>query len=353
MNGQIFKPQSKWTSGLDDIIISSRIRLARNIKGFPFPQRLNSRRAKEILDIGEQAVAYLSQKTKHLYSFYRLQELDQQKKGVLLEKHLISPPLLASELPTAVAVREDEAVAIMFNEEDHLRIQCFLPAGQLAEAWRLANKVDDILSEKITYAFDDKLGYLTACPTNIGTGLRASLMVHLPGLVIIKQAAPLFDSMPRLGLTVRGIYGEKTQGLGNLFQISNQVTLGQNEEEIINKLNSVVDQVVKQEKESRKKLQENYTNELYDSICRSYGILANARTISSEEMMEQMSLLRLGLDMGVIIGITAKDINELMLAGQPNFINESCSKIFNPSQRDWERAKLIRKKLRSIRVGEE
>ncbi|MGI5892305.1 MAG: protein arginine kinase [Bacillota bacterium] len=353
MDEMIFQPKSKWTSGLDDIIISSRIRLARNLQDFSFPQRINSEKAKEILDKSEKAIAHLSKKNGHRYYFYRLQELNEQKKGILLEKHLISPPLLETKIPAAVAIREDQAVAIMFNEEDHLRIQCFLPAAQLEEAWLLASKTDDILSEFLHYAFDSKLGYLTSCPTNIGTGLRASLMLHLPGLVMSKQAAAIFDSMPRFGLTVRGIYGERTQGLGNLFQISNQVTLGQKEEDIINKLNSVVNQVMEQERQCRRQLQKKYANELYDSIWRSYGILANARTITSEEMMEKLSHLRLGVDMGIIVGITTQQINELMLAGQPNFINESCHKKLSFSQRDWERAKLIRKNLKNINVKEE
>jgi protein arginine kinase len=349
MSDLLFMPRSKWTTGLDEVAVSSRIRLARNLSDRCFPHLMNDQQAQSLLNEGEEAVKELSRKTGQPYSFYRLSDLTAVQRGVLLEKHLISPLLLEQRISTAVAIRHDEAVSIMFNEEDHLRIQCFLPGEQLVESWSLADQVDDCLGEVLSYAFDEKLGYLTTCPTNLGSGLRASVMLHLPALVMTQKAAEVFDNMARLGLVVRGVYGEKTQGLGDLFQLSNQITLGKKEIEIINYLQSVAEQMIEKEKQSRRILQQQSAMELYDSVWRAYGILTNARSISTCEMMEKISLLRLGSCMGIINNIDAPKLNELMLSCQPNFIGQKCQKELSPVQRDWERADLIRKTLKKIK----
>ena len=244
-NDPVFNdPAGNWTIGLgneSDIVISSRIRIARNLSEYPFPAYMTAEKKEEVCDKIFGAVKLLQQSSGQEYKYYRLNELSANQRMVLLEKHLISPALLNGEKGTALIVRTDEAVAIMVNEEDHLRLQCFLPALQLEETWKMADKIDSILEKQLDFAFDNEFGYLTACPSNTGTGLRASVMLHLPALVMVKQTSKVFETMPRLGLTVRGIYGEGSKAQGNLFQISiNQVTLGISEEEIINRLKTVV-----------------------------------------------------------------------------------------------------------------
>ncbi len=349
---QIFNnAATKWTqvgANDGDIVLSSRLRLARNMKGMPFPFRLPAQKEKILADVVAGAIEQLEKKTRHEYCFLRLAELTVLERQQLLEKHLISKELAASEDYPAVAIRKDEAIAIMVNEEDHIRIQCFLPGLQLDQVWQLANEVDDILCGQLNFAFDNEFGYLTACPTNVGTGMRASVMLHLPALVTIKKLDAIFATLPKLGLTVRGLYGEGTKGAGNLFQISNQVTLGNGELEIIHHLQSVVSQVVEKERQARRILQKEYAITLYDKIWRACGTLAFARSISTDELIERLSQLRLGVDMGIIGGITGEEINALLIATQPAFIQSRAEKELSPSIRDWERATLVRKVLANV-----
>ncbi|MEL7568520.1 MAG: protein arginine kinase [Dehalobacterium sp.] len=340
------QPGSKWTEGLGpnaDIVISSRVRLARNILNLPFPDMLNEEKEKEILKSIQDIINTSEFKDKvGNFHFISLRELSGIEKSILVEKHLISPQHAQSHGYKGTIIKEDESVSVMINEEDHLRIQCLLPAMQLNEAWALANEVDDTLEQSLDFAFDKDKGYLTSCPTNVGTGMRASVMLHLPGLVLTRQGYQVFATMNQIGLTVRGMYGEGSEALGNLFQISNQVTLGLTEEEIINHLNSVTLQVVEQERNARNILFKEAKDQLEDRVWRAYGILSHARIISSQEAMSLLSELRLGIDMNIIQNIDPKVFNVLMVTTQAAFLQQKTEIELLPHLRDVMRASSIR-----------
>ena len=266
----------------------------------------------------------------------------------MVEKHLISPQHAQSHGPKGVIIKDDESVSVMVNEEDHLRIQCLLSAMQLNEAWSLADKIDDVLEQSLDFAFDKDKGYLTSCPTNVGTGMRASVMLHLPGLVLTRQGYQVFATMGQIGLTVRGMYGEGSEALGNLFQISNQVTQGLTEEEIISHLNSVTLQVVDQERNARQMLHQEAKEQLEDRVWRAYGVLSNARSISSQEAMELLSELRLGIDMKIIQDIDPKVFNKLMVSIQTSFLQKKIQTDMQSPQRDIIRATTIREILSKV-----
>jgi len=343
------KAYSAWmeSDGLNgDIAISCRVRVARNLKGYPFPHLLNQEQAGEIINTVQPVLESESMlKCAGKYEVTRMVELSPVERQILVEKHLISPDLLQNHEKKAVALRDDEVLSVMINEEDHLRIQCLLPGLQLKKAWDLVDRVDDALEKAIDFAFAEKYGYLTACPTNAGTGLRASVMLHLPGLVLLDQVRGIFASISKLGFAVRGLYGEGTEALGNLFQISNQVTMGHTEEEIINSLVSVAGQLMLQEREARKVLLRERLDQLQDRVGRSYGILKHARIISSEESMRRLSDLKMGLDLGLTKGTKPGQLIELMIMTRPAFLLHQRQGELTPLQRDVLRADLIRKSL--------
>ncbi len=329
-----------------DIVLSSRVRVARNLKGYPFPHLLDRDKAEQIIHATQLALEngeLVEQAGK--FEVTRMVELSPVERQILVEKHLISPDLLQNQELKAVALRDDEVISIMINEEDHLRIQCLMPGLQLKNAWELVDRVDNGMEKTMDFAFSEKFGYLTACPTNAGTGVRASVMLHLPGLVLLDQLKNIFISISKLGFTVRGLYGEGTEALGNLFQISNQVTMGHPEEEIINSLNSVTGQLLLQEREARKVLMRERREQLEDRIGRSFGILRYARIITSEETMRRLSDLRLGVDLGLIEGIDGEQLTELMVMTRPAFLMKQHQGELSPVQRDVLRAGLIRNRL--------
>ncbi len=340
---------SAWmdAGGLDgDIAVSSRIRIARNLQGHPFPHLLDRERAGEIINIMQPVLEGESMRElAGKFEVTRMAELSPVERQILVEKHLISPDLLKNHSAKAVALRDDEVISVMINEEDHLRIQCLLPGLQLKEAWSLVDRVDDGLEKTIEYAFSEQYGYLTACPTNAGTGLRASVMLHLPGLVLLDQVRGIFANISKLGFAVRGLYGEGTEALGNLFQISNQVTMGHTEEDIINSLGSVAGQLILQEREARKLLLRERLEQLQDRVGRSYGILKHARIISSEESMRRLSDLKMGIDLGLTEGADPGRLIELMIMTRPAFLLQEQPGEISPQQRDVLRAALIRKSL--------
>jgi len=342
-------PHSKWTEGIgphSDIVISSRIRLARNIKGIPFPYLLSEKKEMDIVDSTKNIMEKAETKEKMgNFFFISLREISPLERWVLVEKHLISPQHAQCQGQKAVIIREDEAVSLMINEEDHLRIQCLLPAMQLNEAWEMANQLDNLLEQHLDFAFDQDHGYLTACPTNVGTGMRASVMLHLPGLVLTRQAYQVFSTMGQIGLTVRGMYGEGTEAYGNLFQISNQVTLGLSEEEIISHLSSVTLQLVEQEKNAREVLRKDANIQLEDRVWRAYGILSHARILSSQEAMALLSELRLGVDMNIIKNIDPRIFNTLIVLIQKSFLQKHSEMELKENQRDEKRAASIREML--------
>ncbi|MGI9952855.1 protein arginine kinase [Moorellaceae bacterium AZ2] len=344
-----FERLSKWMEGSGphaDIIISSRIRLARNLKGIPFPPFMDERQAGKVVQMVGRAVRSPAvEQTAGRLHLQRLQELPPLERQILVEKHLISPQLAEAEGEKAVVLRDDEAISIMVNEEDHLRIQCLLPALMLHEGWRLATALDDSLEEELDYAFDQVKGYLTTCPTNVGTGLRASVMVHLPALVISRQAGQILSALAKLGVAVRGLYGEGTEAVGNLFQISNQITLGRSEEELISSLSGIAVQLADQERAAREHLYKENRWQLEDRVGRAYGILSHARILNSQEALQLISDVRLGVDMRIIRGLDQRVLSQLTFMIQPAFLQHLAGKEMSPFERDVQRAKLVRERL--------
>jgi protein arginine kinase len=339
---------SAWMSeeGPDsDIVLSSRIRLARNFDEFKFPTLFSKEEAKAIIVKMEGILNQIDFKRIEQMELLKIDELQPLQKRVLVEKHLISP-LLAEESPYgACLLTENEEVSIMINEEDHIRIQCLFPGFQLSEALEAANNIDDWLESQIQYAFDEKNGYLTSCPTNVGTGLRASVMMHLPGLILTQQINRIIPAINQLGLVVRGIYGEGSEALGNLFQISNQITLGKSEEDIVDDLKSVVNQLISQERTAREALRKTSNIQLEDRVFRSYGLLTNSRIIETKEAARCLSDVRLGIDLGYIQCISKNIFNELMILTQPGFLQQYAGGLLRPQERDIRRASLIRERL--------
>lgn len=329
-----------------EIVLSSRIRLARNLHQFVFPVIANSDQADQALDSMKSKLEGEQYHSMGSFELLPMDTLQPIEKKVLVEKHLISPNLADDSKYGAVLINENESVSIMINEEDHLRIQCLFPGFQLNEAMTLANGIDDWLEEKFTYAFDENRGYLTSCPTNVGTGLRASVMMHLPALMITQRMNRIAPAINQFGLVVRGIYGEGSEALGNVFQISNQITLGKSEEDIVEDLRGVVMQLIQQEKSARNDLMKFSKLQLEDRVYRSYGILANSRIIQSKEASKCLSDVRLGIDLDLIKGVSRNILNELMVLTQPGFLQHYFNEILEPNQRDERRATLIRERLR-------
>ncbi|MBW8350584.1 protein arginine kinase [Bacillus sp. IITD106] len=342
------KAVSSWMSaeGPDsDVILSSRIRLARNFRNYKFPTLFSNEEAREIINQLKDIHSDLF----HSYGvmeFLEVEELKTLQKRVLVEKHLISPRLAENASHGAVILSENEDISIMVNEEDHIRIQCLFSGLQINEALKRANEIDDLLEEKIDYAFDENLGYLTSCPTNVGTGLRASVMVHLPALILTRQMNRIIPAINQLGLVVRGIYGEGSEALGNIFQISNQITLGKSEEDIVGDLTSVVQQIIAQERSAREALVKTSNIQLEDRVFRSYGILANSRVIETKEAAECLSDVRLGIDTGYIKHLSKNILNELMILTQPGFLQQYAGGPLRPAERDIKRAAFIRERLK-------
>ncbi|AUS07600.1 protein arginine kinase [Laceyella sacchari] len=330
-----------------DIVFSSRVRIARNLDGLPFPLLSTQSQAEEVVRRVEEAWKNDKDRLAVLKDaeLIRMSDLTDLEKRVLVEKHLISPMLAEESRHGAVLLSQDESVSIMINEEDHIRIQVLFPGLQLEKAWELASQIDNWLEKHLTYAFEGGYGYLTSCPTNVGTGIRASVMVHLPALAMTQQLNRLIPAITQVGLAVRGIYGEGSEALGQLYQVSNQVTLGQSEEEILDNLQGVVRQMIEHEQIARRRLQEMSLTQLEDRVHRSYGILAHARIIDSNEAMKRLSDVRLGVDMGLILGVSANVMNELMVMTQPGFLQSYANQRLNPEQRDIRRARLIRERL--------
>ena len=264
------------------------------------------------------------------------------KDWCFLKNIFISQNLIEQNFGREVVINDQQNLAIMINEEDHLRIQCILPGMQLSEGWQKISQFDDALNYHLSFAYDDKLGYLTACPSNVGTGLRASVMLHLPALKMTNKLDILFQQLSKFGMTVRGVYGEGSRSYGSLYQISNQVTIGYSEEEIIERLQKVVTEFIDQEKRARHYLMENNYKTIMDYVWRSYGILANARMLTAKECMEQLSVMRLGVSLGILKNIKISDLNQLMIHCQPAFLVMENGADLQAEDRDWIRAEIVR-----------
>lgn len=338
---------SKWMEGQGpeaEIVISSRVRLARNIRNISFPPLASDEQRKKVYALVEKIVQNRSGRKNGL-KMIKTSSLTPVFRQVLVEKHLISPLLAKEGHFSALLLREDEIISIMVNEEDHFRIQCLLPGLQLEKAWQEASRYDDFLESQVDYAFHEEKGYLTACPTNVGTGMRASVMLHLPALVITQQIKRIFSAINQVGLAVRGLYGEGTEMIGNLLQLSNQVTLGQSEEEIWQNLYGVTKQLINQEKKAREHLLNEGREKLADRAGRAFGILKHARMLDSQETMKLLSDARLGVDLGLLQGITLKALNELLVLTQPGCLQYLKGTALSPYERDLERAVQIQKYL--------
>ncbi|MEH7299461.1 protein arginine kinase [Neobacillus drentensis] len=340
---------SSWMSeeGPDsDIVLSSRIRLARNFDAYKFPTLFSHEEAKKIIENLEGIFQKTDLQKFGQMELLKVDSMQPLQKRVLVEKHLISPNLAEDSPYGAVLLTENEEVSIMINEEDHIRIQCLFPGLQLSEALDAANEIDDWLESNIQYAFDEQYGYLTSCPTNVGTGLRASVMMHLPGLILTQQINRIIPAINQLGLVVRGIYGEGSEALGNIFQISNQITLGKSEVDICRDLKGVVSQLISQERSAREALRKTSNIQLEDRVFRSLGVLTNSRIIETKEAARCLSDVRLGIDMGLIDNMPKTILNELMILTQPGFLQQYAGGPLRPHERDIRRAALIRERLK-------
>lgn len=337
----------KWyekTGPEGDIVISTRIRFARNLLKFPFPCKLKSLQKAEIIKLIKEDVLTddLKSKYKNL-KFIDFNKLSETEKLSLLEKHIISPDFIAKKEEKGLIVSDDDSISIMINEEDHIRLQVMTQGLDFESAFNVADEIDTILDKKLTFAFDDKLGYLTQCPTNLGTGMRASVMLHLPGLRETGAMNKIASNLLKLGLTIRGIYGEGTEPRGDIYQLSNQVTLGLSEKAAIKNLKDIAMQLVLRERNIRNEFSKYI--EVIDRVYRSFGILKNAKIISSDEFMKLISNVRLGVSIGELKNVSYDKINSLIINTQPATLSILNSKELSPIKRDELRADLIRANL--------
>jgi len=326
-----------------EIVLSTRVRLARNVAGRPFLARMDADQQQEFEALLKEAVTAALDPDATIW--FDLESLTEIERQCLLERHLISREHAAAEGPRGVAVSTDQRAAVMTNEEDHLRLQVYAAGLQLDDTWAEADALDDCLESRLTYAFSPTLGYLTACPTNVGTGMRASVMLHLPALALTRQIEKVFNAVARMRLAVRGIYGEGTQAVGDMYQISNQGSLGRSEQDILGTLASVIPQIIEYEEQARRVLVGESPVALDDRLYRSWALLTHARTISSEETLTLLSAVRLGVHLGRINGVDIGAVNELFLLTRRGHIQRIRGAELDESERDRARADYIRNRL--------
>lgn len=332
----------------DNIVVSSRIRIARNLSDFSFPTKISKDQSEILID-----VIYKIFENDDTMQHFDIQAFSPIRSQNFVDKRLISPQFSKIDnIKTGLLVNEKGSLSVMINEEDHLRIQSIQPGLKLNECYDETNALDTYLEKKLQYAYDSQLGYLTSCITNLGTALRASVMLHLPALVITGNISKSLNAIAKLGFVARGIYGEGSDTLGNMFQISNQITLGRSEEEIIANLNNVVSRLVEQEKNARNYLKEEYNLTLEDQVGRALGILKYCQKISSGEAMKLLSDLRLGLAIGLIQEIDVKLINALIYKIQPASLQSITEDKINSSDRDIMRAKVLRENLKGVEAND-
>lgn len=326
-----------------NIVMSSRVRLARNLAKIPFPGKASKKTLQEVLEIIKEATKEIDYFKKA--TIFYMKELDNVDKQFLIERHLMSHEHAASPEGKALIVSDEEVLSVMINEEDHMRIQVMQSGLNLDETWKIVSMIDDNLSNKLDYAFLPRWGYLTACPTNTGAAIRGSVMLHLPALVMTKQINKVLTAIAKLNFASRGFYGEGTHARGNFYQISNQVSLGHSEEDIIQNINGLIRQIVEQEEQARQALVVQNKPVLSDKIWRSLGILRSAHIISSQETIELLSMVRLGVDLNIISDIDRRVINELFIMIQPAHLQKIEGSKLSVAARDTHRATLIRGKL--------
>ncbi len=332
-----------------NIVVSSRIRLARNLKDHPFPGWGGDDGCEQTWAMLKTALNQASE----LQPAYccRMNELEGMEKQILFERHLISREQLEKGAGSGLVMRRDERVAVMINEEDHLRIQAFSSGFDIRRTWEYIDRVDSEIEKHVQYAFSSVIGYLTACPSNVGTGMRASVMLHLPGLALLNEIDPIIKGVGKIGLAVRGLWGEGSEASGNLFQISNQITLGEKESDIIGNLERIVHELVEHENDARGRLFEKKDHVLQDRVGRSYGILKHAHILTSKEVLDRLSGLWLGIDMGLIKNVDDRCIYELLLLSQPAHLQMLEGKKLKPDERDEMRASMVRRVLKNATPG--
>ena len=331
-------------AGIDEgPVISSRIRLARNVNEFSFPGWASEEENYAVWEQTSDIFKALEPK----FITWGMIDTPQLDKEILFERHLISQELAQQDDSCGVFVTSDECMAIMVNEEDHIRIQSLQPGLNLQGAWAAADKIDDQLEEQLTYAFSPKLGYLTSCPSNVGTGMRASVMLHLPGLVLMEEMDPVINGISKIGLAVRGMWGEGTEAAGNMFQVSNQITLGRREDEIISHLEQIVLELIEHENNARLRLMAEKSLMVEDHVSRAFGVLSHARLISSGEALNLLSTLRLGCDLGMLDQFSRRELDMLFISIQPAHLQKLEGKALEPEERDVVRAEMLRNYMES------
>src|SRR2546430_4189612 len=326
--------------------MSSRVRLARNLQVMPFPGWAENPGRVKALELIRPAVEALPQMAGAFSE--SMDNLSVMEKQILVERHLISREHQAKGVGSGLVLNQEETLCVMINEEDHLRMQALRPGLQLRSAWLAIDQADTVLEKRLDYAFSNDLGYLTACPTNIGTGIRVSAMLHLPALVLSEQINQIIQAVNKLGLAVRGLYGEGTEALGNVFQVSNQMTLGEAETDIVERLNKVLTQLIEHEENARGTLLEKKHKMVFNHIGRAYVILANAHSISSKETMNLLSLMQMGVDVGLFPGVDRSLVDELFILTQPAHLQKQHSEKLSAEERDLLRADMVRERLRPV-----
>ncbi len=343
---ELFAGSAPWLRGEGphaEMVLSTRIRLARNLRDIPFTHRARDEQLHGVL----ASVVSATQPSKLLADglLLRMQDMTPIERQVLVERHLVSHELGDGARPRGIYVAPDDRVSIMINEEDHLRLQALTPGFQLAEAWSLADRTDDDLDQSLDYAYSDEIGYLTACPTNAGTGLRASVLIHLPALVLLEEIQRVLKSIMQVGLNVRGLYGEHSEIMGNLFQISNQTTLGRSERDSIESLERVTRQIIETEERARERMLRDARTQLEDKVWRAYGTLRFCRTIQAKEVINLCSAVRLGVAMGLDGLCPLRVVNELLVLTQPAHLQRQAGVEMTPSERNVHRARVVRERL--------
>lgn len=330
----------------DGLIMTSRVRLARNIYRVGFPHRISNEQGKELVKKVE--AAFYSDAFREVdYSTMKLWETDKLTQTSCFEKHLISQNMINNSSKGAVILSSDDNESIMINEEDHIRIQCIQPGYNLEAAFRAANRIDDQLDKNLDFAFDEKYGYLTACPTNAGTGMRASVMMHLPFTAADNSLEESLYALSKLGMAIRGIYGEGSKAFGNIYQISNQITLGTTEQDTIASLKAVVNKIILQETTARDAEYKKHKYEIQDRVGRALGILKSAVLLTSSECLGLLSEVRLGAEMGIIKSVNTSTVDALIMETQPATIQKQSKKRLTEKDRDLSRAKLVKRKIRN------
>lgn len=350
----LIQMRGEWMRGMGpeaDIVMSSRIRLARNLGQFPFLTRADETVRGEIERTLRKQVVDLTLGGQLTY--FDVNQLEGVDRQFLVERQLISRELAESHGSRGVCFLEGESVSLMVNEEDHLRIQVLRSGFDLDACWTEINRIDDLLEERVTFAFNEQLGFLTACPTNVGTGIRVSVLMHLPALVLTKEIQKVFQALQKISLAVRGLYGEGSQAMGDFYQISNQITLGKSEEQLIKNLRDVVPSIIAYERKVRQALVKESRQALHDKISRAYGTLKSAQSISSEETMHLLSSVRMGVNLGLIDDLPIPTVNELFIHTQPAHLQKLRRSQLDSADRNVARASYLRQRLSTPQPGDQ